>query len=65
MYMDYFEADPSTRTPPIPTVFLDPPGSEAGGAPHFELELHACIRASEDSMTLCKTLASVYLHMPA
>ncbi|EIE23347.1 hypothetical protein COCSUDRAFT_41613 [Coccomyxa subellipsoidea C-169] len=29
MYMDYYEADPSTRTPPIPTVFLDPPGSEA------------------------------------
>ncbi|KAK9905798.1 hypothetical protein WJX75_006443 [Coccomyxa subellipsoidea] len=29
MYMDYFEADPPSRTPPIPTVFLDPPGSEA------------------------------------
>ncbi|BDA47174.1 hypothetical protein COCOBI_10-0190 [Coccomyxa sp. Obi] len=29
MYMDYFEEDPSTRTPPIPTVFMDPPGTKA------------------------------------
>ena len=33
MYMDYFEGDPSTRTPPIPTVFMDPPGSKAGDHP--------------------------------
>ncbi|CAL8472050.1 g11592 [Coccomyxa elongata] len=27
MYKGYFEADPSHRTPPIPTVFLDTPGT--------------------------------------
>lgn len=30
MYKGYYEADPSHRTPPIPTVFLDTPGTPEG-----------------------------------
>ena len=30
MYQSYFEEDPSSRTPPIPTAFLNAPGSRTG-----------------------------------
>lgn len=30
MYQSYFEADPAHRAPPIPTVFLTPPGTKEG-----------------------------------
>ena len=30
MYQGYFEAKPSVRAPPIPTAFVDPPGTAAG-----------------------------------
>ena len=30
MYQSYFEEDPRSRTPPIPTAFLNAPGSRTG-----------------------------------
>ena len=30
MYQSYYEGDPSSRTPPIPTAFLNAPGSRTG-----------------------------------
>lgn len=32
MYQSYFEEDPASHTPPIPTAFLSTPGSRTGRA---------------------------------
>lgn len=55
MYMDYFEEDPSIRTPPIPTVFLDPPGSKAGDHPLCILQTQKCL------LGLCEAFSPAYL----